>query len=58
MADRGYATIITDNDCTSVRLKNEIEKMLNKNNKEIEIKGLMKTDATKNFYNMIEKYLK
>jgi len=59
MADKGFATIITDNECTSVKLKNEIEKMLSKNNSDIEndIKQLMNRNATQNFYNMIKKYL-
>lgn len=59
MADKGYASIITDNDCTSVRLKSEIEKMLEKDINETEqIKRLMKKNATKNVYDMIKKYLK
>lgn len=59
MADRGFATIITDNECTSVKLKNEIERMLDKTNSDIEknIKQLMNKNATQNFYNMIKKYI-
>lgn len=58
MADKGFATIITDNECTSVKLKNEIEKMLERNNFDVEknIKQLMNRNATQNFYNMIKKY--
>jgi len=58
MADKGYATIITDNECTATKLKSEIEEMLEKNVNNQEIKLLMKSNATKNFYNMIKKYLK
>ncbi|MBQ7668956.1 MAG: undecaprenyldiphospho-muramoylpentapeptide beta-N-acetylglucosaminyltransferase [Clostridia bacterium] len=58
MADKGYAKIILDHECNGDKLKEEIEKMLDKNIDEEEIKKLMPKDATKNFYEMIKEYMK